>query len=61
MNNTNTDYKELDKVARSMGLTGKDGHYTTPLGLEIDATACPADRLALGYLIARTLGHITKW
>ena len=54
-------YKEIDKVAKSIGLKGKDGQYQTAKGLKIDASACQADRLALGYLIAKTEGHITKW
>lgn len=55
------DYQKMNKVAKEMGLTGKDGWYITPQGLRIDASACDADRLALGYLIAKTAGHITKW
>ena len=60
-NGNEPDYTELNRVAKSMGFTGKDGHYVTALGLEIDATACNSDRLALGYLIARIEGHSTKW
>lgn len=51
-------YSKHDKVAKSLGLTGKNGHYVTPLGLEIDTTASKADQLCFGYLIAKKAGHI---
>lgn len=54
-------YKEHDRIAKSMGLTGEGGHYKTPKGLEIDTTGSKADRLSFGYLIAKAGGHITKW
>lgn len=54
-------YKEHDELAGSMGLIGEGGHYRTPLGLEIDTTATNPDRLAFGYLIAKTAGHITNY
>lgn len=59
MNYTRHSYTALDKIARSLGLKGKGGHYTTSSGLEVDATACDANSLALGYTIARASGLIT--
>lgn len=61
MNNEKRSYKDLDEVAKSMGLKGKGGQYETPLGLVIDASACEPNRLAIAYVIAKTLGHINKW
>lgn len=55
----NIDYTQHNKVAKEMGLKGTDGHYVTPLGVEIDTTASSPDRLSFGYVIAKKLGHIT--
>lgn len=55
---TETDYTEHNNIARSMGLKGKNGHYTTPLGVSIDTTASRADRTTFGYLIAKEQGNI---
>lgn len=51
--NNNKNYTAMNRLANSLGLIGKDGHYVTKVGLEVDLTATAETREAILYTIGR--------
>ena len=49
--NKNRSYKALDKLARSLGLDGERGQFTTKAGMKVDLTAIAETREAIIYTI----------
>jgi hypothetical protein len=53
------DYTEMNKLVKKMGLQGKDGDYKTQDGKLLDLSDCDANRLSIGYKVAKVCGLIT--